>query len=877
MEIVLVFTHMGRNNDAASLGRRTFLSAAATGTLLGSLGVQDALAITSNEQYVLTQGDREVVLEPLANGEPVEEFYGSKRADGNGYELDTSTGVEASDTANVFLYEAPDGTVSLVTTLDEAGDGTGGSATVTYDNLPREGGWTVADDRATDDFSSRGEVSWTWSGSDGDGGTFGPFDIDSRGIALEERLKIQPDGYGEKISLSNPWHYFRRFDQPLEGYDPPVYVAVLADNADFDSQPPQDQPKQSFRIDGEQVVPDTSSSNEPTNDIFFVVKPYDDRTELKFLAESAGYDNRIWFDDEVLIENTNYADTNQTFTFETPSEAVTVTPTFHSGISAFRALSGSASSPDVTELDPSQPVTFSVERVPETDVDLQPLVDAKRDKIGTVRSQAVALLGDYDTNRDPAKVDAAAKAYVDDLEPRIGGLSKAEGRANQEVLERLNAGEQVSTKALGALNFPVGLENQDVISHFADASVDAISSVVLAGVFGKLGRLGRGSASAATRKLVQSQTFEDFVVGLNRHADSVVLGFQQSDEAYQAIYRNVARDQLAYFDLWEAEGLGDGVGAIYTNAIKNGARLPGFGEGEALAEASFFTQVAQMKEDARRFVEQDTYETALYRGDGVPNQMPVEFPETSVDIPNVPDSLEVPYADEVEDAANTVLGWIEEAAESLGEIEALPSVNIQELEDIEIDIPDEIELPDVWNLPDEVGIESIEIDAGRVLNQLDELLPGFFSGIDAELEEEVAILLDKLEEGELGRQPDEVRGRLVEVFSEFYDALKTGMDVMFTGYDVLDVIGEIAELIAFGVAGAVVLIVTMLALLGIGLSLVLIPLVGIYLEIIGLLNGMVAAVEGLTGYAFLSAVCNAHSAAETVLLNTELEGLEEVV
>lgn len=868
---------MDSNENEFSIGRRSFLSAAATGSLLSTVGVQGALGLSSNKKYVLTQGDINVEVEPLTNGEPVEDFYGAPRADGEGYELDTSTGVEASDVANVFLYEDPDGTVSLVTTLDKAGDESGGSATVTYDNLPREGEWVVEDDRATDDFSNPSEVSWSWSGSDGDGGAFRPFDIDSRGIALEQRLKIQSDGHGEGIPLSNPWHYFRRFDQPLEGFEAPVYIAVLADNADFDSQPPQDQPKQSFRIEDGQVITDTSNANEPTNDIFFVVKPYEDRTVLKFLEEAAGLDNRIWFGDDVLIDNTNNAGTDQTFEFETPSEAVTVTPSFESGISEFQVLSGNATSPDEISLDPRKPITFSVERREEQEVNLRALLDAKQDKIQTIRSQTVALLEDYDTNKDPAKVDAVAKSYVDELEPRVGNLSPKDAHANQEVLERLNAGEQVSSEALGALNFPVGLDDEDVIEHFAGASVEAISSVVLAGVFSKIGRLGRGASSATTRKLVQSQTFEDFVVGLNRQADSVVHGLQQSDDYYQQVYRNVARDQLTYYKLWETDGLGDGVGSIYSNAIKNGAKLPGFGEGEELAKASFFTQVAELQDDAQQYIERETYETVMYRDDGIPNQFPVELGPSSVDLPDLPDSLDVPYADEVEDAANTVLGWIEEAAETAGEIKELPSVNIQELEDPEFVVPDEIPLADTWSLPDQVGIDDIELDPGRTLNQLDELLPVKFSGIDAELTEEITILLDKLEEGELGRQSDEVREELVSTFTDFYDSLKTGMNVLFTGYDVLAKIGRLAETIAFCFAGIGVLIVTMLSLLSSGLSLIAVPLLGIYLEIVGLLNAMVSAVEGLSGYAFVNTVANAHSAAETVLLNTNLEGLDEEV
>lgn len=505
---------------------------------------------------------------------------------------------------------------------------------------------------------------------------------------------------------------------------------------------------------------------------------------------------------------------------------------------------------------------------------LADLVDAKRNKIRRIRNIATATLSDYDTDRNPGEIDSAAERYLDDLEPRLDELSPEEADRHREVLRRLDDGERISIATLSAVNAPVGIEGHDVVEQFADAGVDAISSVVMGKLFERIARVGRGASSSATRRLIQSSTFEDFVTGLNRQADSFFFGTTFGDDVYESIYRDVARDQLAFHHLWADEDLGDGVVAVYQNAIKNLGVLPEFGEGGALEDANFFAQVEELKAGARRFIERETYETVLFRDDGIPNQLPVAFGPVSTPLPDLPDAVPVPYADEAEGAANTVLGWVEDAAEAAGQIKELPSVDIEELEDPEIDLPDEIALPEAWSIPDTVGFDRIEVDAGRALNQIDDLIPVGYSGVGAELAEEVTILLDKLEEDELDRQPAEVREELVSLFEDFYDQLVDGMEVMFTGYDVMRKIGELAELIAIGVAGVGVLVVSMLSLLSFGASLVLVPILGIYVEIIGLLNAMVAAVEGLTGYAFIATAATGHSGGLTTALNGDLDGTE---
>ncbi|PSP79522.1 hypothetical protein BRC81_04725 [Halobacteriales archaeon QS_1_68_20] len=526
-----------------------------------------------------------------------------------------------------------------------------------------------------------------------------------------------------------------------------------------------------------------------------------------------------------------------------------------------------------TSLSTEDPVTIRTE----VSRDLQTYVGYKRDKIERIRNITTAMFADYDTPKDPASVDSAAERYLDNLEPRLDEMGPDEARLHMEVLQRLNAGERVSLAALNAVNAELGLNDQTVVEQFADAAVDALSSFMMGKLFERVARVGRAGSSSATRKLIQSSTFEDFVTGLNRQVDSVFFGSTFGDEFYERIVRTVKRDQLAFYHLWEDDDLGGSITNLYQTSIKHGGSLPSFDEGGNLAGASFFTQVEKMLDEAKRYVERTTYESAVFRDDGIPNQMPVEFGPVSRELPNIPDAVPVPYADEAEDAANTVLGWIEETAESAGEIKELPSVNIEQLEDPEIDLPDEIPLPDAWSFPEEVGIDRIEIDAGRAINQVDELIPLGYSGVGAELAEEVTILVDKVREGELDRQPAEIRSKLVSLYVDFYEQLVAGMEVMFTGYDVMRKIGDIAERIALGVAGVTVLVVSMLSLIGFGAGLVLVPVLAIYVEIIGLLNVVVAAVEGITGYAFLATAMTGHSASVTKLLNADLKRLEEVL
>jgi hypothetical protein len=132
------------------------------------------------------------------------------------------------------------------------------------------------------------------------------------------KLWIQPDGNGPVHPLTNPWHFVMKYDQPLEGFEPPVYVAVFADNVNWHhtwTQPPAvptRRARDGFTIvdrpgdDYDRVKPHLASAPEPTNDGIFVYKAGCDASKVKWIDEEAGYSNKYFLGegaDRVVIEN----------------------------------------------------------------------------------------------------------------------------------------------------------------------------------------------------------------------------------------------------------------------------------------------------------------------------------------------------------------------------------------------------------------------------------------------------------------------------------------------------------------------------------------------------------------------------------------------
>lgn len=138
-----------------------------------------------------------------------------------------------------------------------------------------------------------------------------------------------------QISLQNDWHHIQRYDEEIEGVEPPVFVIVMVDNVHWTDVPdpsldpvPSDQyynwtddppsgldpgsDAYSIEDDGS-VDPIDTDETEPTNDIYIVFQPGCDGSEVVFVDESAGYDNQIYLDGTQIIDNTNDDIEGETF------------------------------------------------------------------------------------------------------------------------------------------------------------------------------------------------------------------------------------------------------------------------------------------------------------------------------------------------------------------------------------------------------------------------------------------------------------------------------------------------------------------------------------------------------------------------------------
>lgn len=130
----------------------------------------DAIPVTLS----VTEEPRKYEVTPLSYDDlTVEEFYDNYDAQSH-----TPTGLERSDVSQLFLYEDPDGTLSLVVLHDKPNDGSGGAVTFQFAGLPTdEGRWIVPDDGHDFDSDTDTSPDWAWNRYKTDGGVFqGGFD-----------------------------------------------------------------------------------------------------------------------------------------------------------------------------------------------------------------------------------------------------------------------------------------------------------------------------------------------------------------------------------------------------------------------------------------------------------------------------------------------------------------------------------------------------------------------------------------------------------------------------------------------------------------------------------------------------------------------------
>lgn len=184
-----------------------------------------------------------------------------------------------------------------------------------------------------DDFNSFPEKFRYAKVQTGDG-SFQPYAVNDRyafGLAIDPNgPNVATDYNGghdvdvPRISLANEWHYVEQYTRPVAGFEPPVFVAVMVDNVhwtdvpdpshpavpagtyfDWDDEPPYAVGADAFEIDADGTVTPTPAGSEPTNDVYLAFKPGCEESQFRFVAETAGYANEIYLDDEKIIDDTN--------------------------------------------------------------------------------------------------------------------------------------------------------------------------------------------------------------------------------------------------------------------------------------------------------------------------------------------------------------------------------------------------------------------------------------------------------------------------------------------------------------------------------------------------------------------------------------------
>ncbi|WP_327050962.1 PKD domain-containing protein [Halomicrococcus gelatinilyticus] len=174
--------------------------------------------------FSVKQGDTCVPVEPFQGNQRVDEFYDYRTPYTNESSYRYSSFVPdrftRENASSLFLYEGPDGVVSLVVVHDERAAREvrplpRSAVTFRFDGLPDSGEWVLVDDTydGRDDRFDRNRIDWRWGGSRTDGGVF-------RGLAGDFSLTIAPT-FNEDAALYTP-------DRPTE---PITSWAVVSGNA----------------------------------------------------------------------------------------------------------------------------------------------------------------------------------------------------------------------------------------------------------------------------------------------------------------------------------------------------------------------------------------------------------------------------------------------------------------------------------------------------------------------------------------------------------------------------------------------------------------------------------------------------------------------
>ena len=187
-----------------SLTRRSLIATLAS----GALAVSTTASAQSDDSgtYAVQQGDTCIPITPLQGPESASAFYDWGLVDKQ-YSSNGTTALQKEDTTIMFLYEDPDGTVSLVVVhekLEDDSNADGGSVSFEVRGLPSGGSWVVKDDfydgpSNYDVWNVQGNVDridWTWAGGRTDGGVFSPIG-DDPDITIEPMFNEEAELFGE--------------------------------------------------------------------------------------------------------------------------------------------------------------------------------------------------------------------------------------------------------------------------------------------------------------------------------------------------------------------------------------------------------------------------------------------------------------------------------------------------------------------------------------------------------------------------------------------------------------------------------------------------------------------------------------------------------
>ncbi len=156
-------------------------------------------------------GGEEVTIDTYKGEVPVAAFFSYGDPDNASF----NTGLELSDTIVVMLYREPDGQTYLAAIVDQAGDGSGGSAKAEFSGL-FGASLVVSDDpnEATqvDLATGTASASWSWAGCCTDGVIYGPLGCDGNGFEVTVNFGslagidqvVVYDGLGGTITIADP-------------------------------------------------------------------------------------------------------------------------------------------------------------------------------------------------------------------------------------------------------------------------------------------------------------------------------------------------------------------------------------------------------------------------------------------------------------------------------------------------------------------------------------------------------------------------------------------------------------------------------------------------------------------------------------------------